>query len=56
MHANGKFFMGMTTAKLFSEQYFGMTNRNSTHGKNIAHGSDPDMVKINKSFNMYFVH
>ena len=47
MLANGTFFTGMTTAKLFSEQYFWMTNRNSTHGKNIAYGSGPDMVKIN---------
>ena len=28
-----------------SEQFFGMTNSNSTHDKNIAHGSGPDMVK-----------
>ena len=34
----------MTTAKLFSEQYFGTTNRTSTHDKNIAHS--PDMVYI----------
>ena len=42
MHANGTFITHMTTAKLFSEHYFGMTERNS---KNIAHGSGPDMVK-----------
>ena len=33
------FWPAWTTAKFFSEQYVGMTNRNSTHGKNIAHGS-----------------
>ena len=38
-------FMRMTTAKLISEQYFGMKNSNSTHGKNIVHCSGPDMVK-----------
>ena len=43
---NGTFFTRMT-AKLFYEQYFGMTNRNSTHGRNIAHSSGLDMVKIN---------
>ena len=32
----------MSTAKLFSEQYFGMADRNSTDGKNIAHGRSPD--------------
>ena len=47
MHANGTFFTCTMTAKLFYEQYFGMTNRNSTHGKNIVHDSGPDMVKIN---------
>ena len=35
----------MTTAKLISEQNLGMKNSNSTHDKNIAHGSGPDMVK-----------
>ena len=35
-------------AKLYSEQYFGMANRKSMHGKNIAHGSEPDMVKISQ--------
>ena len=40
-------FMRLTTARLISEQcmYFGMTNINSTHGKNIVHCSGPDMVK-----------
>ena len=37
--------MRMTTAKLISEQNLGMKNSNSTHGKNIAHCSGPDMVK-----------
>ena len=47
----------MTTAKLFSEQYFGMIDRNSMHGKiefrlwqQCGHG------KNSQSFNMYFVH
>ena len=38
-------FMRITSAKLISEQYFRMKNSNSTHGKNIAHCSGPDMVK-----------
>ena len=33
MHVNGTFFTRTTTAKLLSEQYFGMKNRNSMHGK-----------------------
>ena len=37
--------MRMTTVILISDQYFAMTNRNSTHGKNIAHCSGPDLVK-----------
>ena len=45
IHANGTFFMRMLTEELLSEQYFEMTNRNSTHGKNIAHGSGPDKIK-----------
>ena len=48
MHANGIFFTCMTTENLFSEQYFKTTNRNSTHGKDIAHVSSRiDKVEIN---------
>ena len=32
-------------AKLISEQYVGMKNSNSTHGKNTAYCGDPDIVK-----------
>ena len=31
--------------ELISEQYYGMENSNSTHRKNIAHRSGPNMVK-----------
>ena len=49
--------MRITTAKLISEQNFGMKNSNScTHSKNIAYCSGPDMVKSTIVQYMYFVH